>query len=235
MNLYLLQLVGKILSIGFVTFVSLFNPNIMENKKVDVNNDNKNKNLTIVNKIIQHDTKKTYSSSLPVNTQKIIKQGVDGIVYVGLDGSQTKVVQPVVTEEVIIGTGEQGEFDGMLSGYGPDCYGCSVTGNVACHTKNGGKHSLIYDGEYYQDDEYGKIRILSGARSKFPCGTIVQITKQGSKPYYAVVLDSGASMINAWEQNGIVWFDLAYKTQADARAGNTAGKNIHFSVKRWGW
>ena len=42
-------------------------------------------------------------------------------------------------------------------------------------------------------------------------------------------------MVNAWNENGTVWFDLAYRSQAAARAGGISGKNVHFSVKRWGW
>lgn len=235
MNVYLLQLVGKLLSLIVVTFVSFFNPTVMGSKDVNVSNNNKNKNLTVINKVIEHDTKTTYNSSLPSNITKIVTPGVDGIVYVNADGTESQIVQKMVTEEILVGTGDQGEYVGKLSGYGPDCPGCSKTGNVACHTKNGGKHSLISDGEYYQDEEYGRVRIVAAARSKFPCGTIVEIKKTGMESYYAVVLDSGASMVNAWKSSGTVWMDLAYKTQADAKRGNTAGSNIHFSVKRWGW
>lgn len=235
MNVYLLQLVGKILSLIVVTFVSFFNPKVIGSKEVNISNNNKNKNLTVINKVIEHDTKTTYNPSLPSNVKKVVTPGVDGIIYVDANGNETKTVQQMVTEEVIVGTGDQGEYTGKLSGYGPDCPGCSKVGNVACHTKNGGTHSLVYDGEYYQDDEYGKVRIVAAARSKFPCGTIVEITKPGMNSYYAVVLDSGGSMVTAWNTSQTVWMDLAYKTQADAKRGNTAGNNIHFSVKRWGW
>lgn len=235
MNVYLLQMIGKFLSLIVITFVSFFNPSVMGEKKINVGNTNKNKSLTIVNKVIEHDTKTTYNPSLPSNVTKVIKPGVDGIVYIGEDGTSSKLIQTMVTEEIEVGTGDYSEYIGRLSGYGPDCPGCSKVGNVACHTKNGGKHSLIYDGEYYQDDEYGKVRIVAAARSKFPCGTIVQISKSGVEPFYAVVLDTGASMINAWNNYNSVWFDLAYKSQAAARTGGISGKNIQFSVKRWGW
>lgn len=235
MNVYLLKFISKMFSLFFVTIISLFNPSAVGTKNVNVTNNNKNKNITVVNKVIKHDTKTIYNSSLPSTYRKVVKEGVDGIVYVNAKGEETTTVQKMVTEEVVVGTGDQGEYDGKLTGYGPDCPGCSKVGNVACHTKNGGKHSLIYDGEYYQDDEYGKVRIVAAARSKFPCGTIVEITKPGQAAYKAVVLDTGGSMVTAWNSSGTVWMDLAYTSQAAARQGNTSGQNIHFSVKRWGW
>ena len=234
MNVYLLNLIGKWMSLLTITFISLFNSGIGNKNVVNIENENKNKNLTVINQVIKHDTKTVYNSSLPLNTKKVITPGVDGIVTVDENGTSLATVQNMVTEVVEIGTGDTANYTGRLSGYGPDCPGCSKTGNVSCHTKNGGKHSLIHDGEYYQDDEYGKVRILAAARSKFPCGTIVEISNTGKDPFYAVVLDSGASMTNAWKK-GIVWMDLAYASQAAARVGGIGGTNVHFVVKRWGW
>lgn len=235
MNVYLLQLIEKLISLIVITFISIFNPGVIGSKNVNVDNTNKNKNLTVINKVTPHDTKTTFNSSLPSNITKVKTPGIDGIVYVDNVGNTTSIVQQMVTEEVEVGTGDQSEYVGRLSGYGPDCPGCSKVGNVACYTKKKTKHSLINNGEYYQDDQYGKVRIVAAARSKFPCGTIVKITKAGITPFYAVVLDSGGSMVKAWKENGTVWMDLAYKSQADAKVGGISGTNIQFSVQRWGW
>lgn len=235
MNVYLLQLIEKLISLIVITFISIFNPSVMDSKRVNVDNTNKNKNLTIINKVIEHDTKINYNPSLPSNIKKVKTPGVDGIVYVDPAGNTTSVVQQMITEEIEVGTGDHGEYIGRLSGYGPDCPGCSKVGNVACYTKNRTKHSLINDGEFYNDDEYGQVRIVAAARSKFPCGTIVKITKPGFDPFLAVVLDSGGSMVSAWKENGTVWMDLAYKSQAEARVGGLSGTNIQFSIQRWGW
>lgn len=235
MNVYLLGQIGKWLSLIMVTCISFFNPQVGAKNEMNVDNTNKNKNLTVVNQVIEHDTKTVYNASLPANTTKVITPGIDGIVYVDAQTGTSNIVQPMVTEVVEVGTGDRSDYLGRLSGYGPDCPGCSKVGNVACHTKNGGKHSLIKDGEYYQDDEYGRVRILAAAREKFPCGTIVEITKPGIAPFYGVVLDSGGSMVTAWKEHGTVWMDLAYTSQAAARVGGISGTNIEFSVKRWGW
>lgn len=126
------------------------------------------------------------------------------------------------------------EYTGSLTGYGPDCAGCSKVGNVACRTREKKSHSLINDGIYYTDKEYGKVRILAAATTKFKCGTIIVVTKPGMEPFTGIVLDTGGSMRKAWE-NGNVWMDLAYASETMAGSDKLTGKNIKFSVQRWGW
>lgn len=126
------------------------------------------------------------------------------------------------------------EYTGRLTGYGPDCAGCSKVGNVACRTREKKSHSLINDGVYYTDKEYGKVRILAAATTKFKCGTIIVVTKPGMEPFTGIVLDTGGSMRKAWE-NGNVWMDLAYASETMTGSDKLTGKNIKFSVQRWGW
>lgn len=213
--------------------VSLFNSFSVNTTTLNATNTVINKSLNANNKIIQHTTQINYNAKIPSNLSKVITPGIDGVVYVDENNNQ-KVLREMVPEVVEQGTGDQGEYVGKLSGYGPDCAGCSKVGNVACYTREGKKHSLKYDGIYYNDYQYGEVRILSAAREKFPCGTIIQIDNGKVEPYYAVVLDSGASMVNAWKK-GTVWIDLAYGSSAAARAGNTSGSHVKFSVQRWGW
>ena len=87
---------------------------------------------------------------------------------------------------------------------------------------------------YYTDTEFGKVRILAAATSKFKCGTIVKVNKEGQTPFTAVVLDTGGSMRKAWSE-GSVWMDLAYSTEAMAGSDNLTGRNIKFEVQRYGW
>ena len=57
------------------------------------------------------------------------------------------------------------KLTGSLAGYGPDCYGCT-----SFRTASG---KYIGDGNiYYEDKEFGKIRIVAGDKS-YPYGTIV--------------------------------------------------------------
>lgn len=233
MNIYLLELLSKLVRILFVSMVSLFNSFSVNTTTLNATNTVINKSLNANNKIIQHTTQINYNAKLPSNLSTVITPGIDGVVYVDENNNQ-KVLREMVPEVVEQGTGDQGEYVGKLSAYGPDCAGCSKVGNVACYTREGKKHSLKYDGIYYNDYQYGEVRILSAAREKFPCGTIIQIDNGKVEPYYAVVLDSGASMVNAWKK-GTVWIDLAYGSSAAARAGNTSGSHVKFSVQRWGW
>ena len=43
----------------------------------------------------------------------------------------------MVSEIIEIGTGPLNQYIGTLTGYGPDCPGCSAVGNVACRTREG--------------------------------------------------------------------------------------------------
>ena len=231
MNLYLLQLVGKWIGFLCISFVSLFGTNANVNVHI-VYNENLNKNHNVVNTIESYQTEYRYNTKLPNNIKKTLVTGVDGIYY-EQDGEK-RALREVVHEVIEVGTGDYGEYTGRLTGYGADCYGCSSVGNVACYTRECTNHSLTYDGMYYQDYEYGQVRILAADNGKFPCGTIVQVDDHAGHVFYGVVLDTGYSMRNAWA-NGTVWMDLAYQTQAEARVGGISGFHIDFHVQRWGW
>lgn len=233
MNIYLLDLLGKIVRILFVSMISLFHSFTLTTNSLTAANTTIHKSLNANNKIIEHTTVVNYNAKIPSTVSKVITKGVDGVIYVD-EQKQEKVLREMKPEVVEQGTGAQGEYTGRLSGYGPDCPGCSKVGNVACRTREGKKHSLVNDGIYYNDSEFGQVRILSAARDKFPCGTVIKIDNGVVKPYLAVVLDSGASMVKAWKK-GTVWIDLAYESSAAVRHGNTSGSNVKFSVQRWGW
>ncbi len=124
-------------------------------------------------------------------------------------------------------------FTGSLTGYGPDCYGC------------GGRTSTGYDlreNIYYDDTEYGTIRIVA-ADKYFPFYSIIRISNvQGMEPFIAIVLDRGGNV--GWHRNSetgeIMFnsqkgtlFDLAFTTEKDP---NILGKtnNVKFEVLRSG-
>lgn len=124
-------------------------------------------------------------------------------------------------------------FTGSLTGYGPDCYGC------------GGRTSTGYDlreNIYYDDTEYGTIRIVA-ADKYFPFYSIIRISNvQGMEPFIAIVLDRGGDV--GWYRNSetgeIMFnsqkgtlFDLAFTTEKDP---NILGKtnNVKFEVLRSG-
>lgn len=237
MNFYLLQLVGKWISILFVSFISLFNINIYNEEKLEINNENNVKDLKVINNIIEYDTLVTYNNKIPNTVTNVIKEGTVGLIYVQeteTNKIKETVIREPVAELVEKGTGPSGNFVGRLTGYGAGCPGCSKVANVACYTKSGKNHSLINDGIYYEDDQYGKVRILSAAAAKFPCGTIIEVTKNSKEPFYGVVLDRGGTMNSEWSK-GRVHIDLAYESNSNVGTDGLLGYNISFKVKRWGW
>lgn len=192
------------------------------------------KTATIMNEVDAYGTDYVYVESMPKSAEDvIIKEGVngldytyDGLNYVHLSDKSNQVVQR--------GAGKDGNYTGKLTGYGPDCPGCSVVGNVSCKTREGKNHSLITDGLYYTDINYGSLRILAADNSAFPCGTVVKVNNGILDPFYGIVLDTGSSMRNAWK-NGTVWMDLAFSSQKEARVGRATSSNTKFEVQRWGW
>ena len=125
-------------------------------------------------------------------------------------------------------------YVGKMTGYGADCIGCSGVGSLSCRAADGSRHTLTENGEYYNDSTYGTVRIVAAALDKFPCGTIVKVDHPALGTFYAVVMDTGGSMKNAWA-NGYVWMDLAFKTESDPDIYATTSSNTTYSVQRWGW
>ena len=137
-------------------------------------------------------------------------------------GKATKLVKN--TNEIAkYGTDKKLDFIGTLTGYGPDCPGCG--GRVACSPNPDVRNGNIY----FNDSEYGKIRILAADKS-IPCGSIVHIEnfKFGeNNEVVGIVLDRGSAIVG-------LTMDLLYPSEADTRV---IGRqyNIHFSIERWGW
>ncbi len=233
MDICLLQLLGNWLSVLFVTLTSFFGLNVYKEDKTDLENLNYTKTATVLNEVVNYKTEYVYNDSKPMDSApKVIREGQSGVVYKYDDGD-TSVLRNKVDRVVEIGTARASKYQGRLTTYTPYCAGCSKAGNVACKA-NGKKHSLIKDGQYYVDNEFGKVRIVAAALTVFPCGTIVNIDTGKMAPFDAVVLDTGGSMRQAITQ-GIVWMDLAYSKPNKAEASKANTKTAKFTVKRWGW
>lgn len=231
--MYFFDFLSKIISLIIIIPTTLFGINNYQETEITLDNTNNNINTNVTSYIEKHDTKYTYNAKLPSNISNVIQEGVDKITYT-VNNDEEKVLQEAVTEIIEKGTGAYGEFTGRLTGYSAECEGCSKEGYVACFTEDKQKFSITKDGLYYKDDEYGSVRVIAAAKQKFPCGTIVKITKDGQEPYYTVVLDRGGAMNKAWEQGGVV-IDLAFNNTKEALNNNLTGRNIKFSVQRWGW
>ena len=112
-------------------------------------------------------------------------------------------------------------YYGKLTGYGPDCYGCTT----GC-TRTG--HNL-YNSIYYEDSEYGTVRILA-ADPSFGKYAIFRVSNvPGMDPFIGIVLDTGG---NVGFGKGTL-FDLAFSTEKDP---NILGltRNVKFEVLRSG-
>ena len=134
--------------------------------------------------------------------------------------TQPKVVSKPVQSKPITNVLET--IKGKMSGYGPDCKGCSGRLASGINAKNGNI--------YYNDKKYGKIRIVAGDR-KYKFGTIVRIknSKAGNN-IIAIVLDRGSSI-------GIgkkFLFDLLYASEKDAKKYEVS-YNVTFEILRYGY
>lgn len=243
MSIYLLEMILKFLRMIFVAFISIFNIGLYTEAEENIQNVIINKNTYAVN-ILKVDNE----LSKPNKAINQIKSS-NNVASKKITGTKNNKNKSTTSKEELIINNQQNpnllksnqhlnksldEYVGRLTGYGPDCVGCSGKGNLACKTRENKKFSLVKDGIYYDDKEYGRVRILSAAVSKFKCGTIISVKKEGSEPFIGIVLDTGADMKKAWE-NGNVWMDLAYSSNAMAGSDNLTGKNIKFSIQRWGW
>lgn len=232
MNFYLAQMILKFLRMIFIAVISLFNITLYsENENVSKNNIINQNNYAVHTVTIQEEQK--VKKVEKTNTTSKKSSSVNNVVKKE-DPEPNKVVTTEEPKTVPKQSNAIETFTGRLTGYGHDCAGCSGYGNLACKTREKKTFSLKTQGIYYNDTEYGKVRILAAATSKFKCGSIIKVTKSGQTPFTAVVLDTGGSMRKAWA-NGTVWMDLAYESNAMAGSDNLTGTNIKFEVQRYGW
>ena len=107
------------------------------------------------------------------------------------------ISNPDTSDSAVIAT-----YYGSLTGYGPDCYGCSG------YTSSGHNANASYT---YNDSEYGTIRIVA-ADPSIPLYSVFRITIPGSDPFLAIVLDRGG---NVGFDRGTL-FDLLFPTESQA-------------------
>ena len=133
-----------------------------------------------------------------------------------------------VEEEVIVTPDEPNLFYdkavimtevGTITGYGPDCRGCSGV------TASG--HNL-HESVYYEDSEFGTVRILAADRS-IPFYSIFRVSNiPGMDPFLAIVLDTGG---NVGYGKGTL-FDLAHANEQNGVLPKTS--NVTFEMLRSG-
>ena len=109
-------------------------------------------------------------------------------------------------------------YTGTLTGYGPDCYGCSGNTTAGYYVGN-----TIY----YDDATFGTVRIVASDPS-IPLYSIVRISNiPGVDPIIAIVLDRGGNVVF----DRFTLFDLLFESESSAM--NTA-YNVNFEILRKG-
>lgn len=186
----------------------------------------------ITSTVVKYDTVTKYNSKLPANRKNILVEGKDGLVYTDKKGN-IKKTDEAVQEVIEIGTGAQGIYSGNTTGYGGDCIGCS--GRVSCRTREGQPFNLNQEGIYYNDNQYGSVRILAADLSLFKCGTVIEVNNGRGEPFLGIVMDTGSGMRESWRNHGLVHVDIAHETEKDPIIYQATSKNAEFSVQRWGW
>ena len=116
--------------------------------------------------------------------------------------------------------GKKMEFVGTITGYGPDCEGCS--GVLACPPHM----NVLNNNIYYDDEVYGHIRILA-ADSSIPCGSIIKVSNYDNQEFVGIVLDRGRDI------KGLTMDLLFESEQTNAYLGRRY--NINFKIERWGY
>ncbi len=227
MNINLLQIISKFIEIVLVSFIATTSE--VSTKSYEVTNDfGTGKNA--VNSIIEYDTLIEYSASVPANVTNTLVKGENGLMLIQ-DGQKT-IIKNKVDEIVQVGTGKKGKFAGYLTEYGPDCKTCDGRGYTYCPTRENKWHSIVKDGIYYNDKQFGEVRILAADHRQFPCGTIIEIRNDNFENILGIVLDTGYGMKKAYNE-GWILVDIAIPTEKNIKFG--INKSTTFNVRRWGW
>lgn len=113
-------------------------------------------------------------------------------------------------------------YHGPITAYGPDCVGCT-TGKTASGYN-------VRNTIYYNDKEYGKVRIVAADKS-LPFGSIIRISNLDvfDEDILAIVLDRGSAI----GFNRRVYFDLLYKSEKDTQFFGK--RNATFELLRKGY
>ena len=113
------------------------------------------------------------------------------------------------------------KFNGIMTGYGPDCEGCG--GHTACSPSQNVTGGNIY----FKDHTYGKVNILAASPS-IPCGSIVKITNStlSNGEVVAIVLDRGGAIQGT---------KMDFLEKSEASAFIVGKQNVTYEIVRWGW
>lgn len=168
--------------------------------------------------IIPYESYEQVNNNLDFGEKRVVQSGINGLIA---NYGDTKIVLQQPQTEII----EYGEkilyrFNGSMTGYGPDCAGCSGRVGAGQNVTNGNI--------YYNDSKYGKLRIVA-ADTKLPYGTVIRIrnSRISNEPIMAIVLDRGGAV-----KGNLI--DLLFASSSEIPAGTTQS-NIAVDVIRLGY
>lgn len=175
--------------------------------------------------------KQLKSEKIKINVIKTVNNEQEEIKEQPQDNDEEVIAMKKETEEKDEEKVEQEEqttdvletLTGKMSGYGPDCSGCSGYLSSGRFVGNGNI--------YYEDKTYGNVRIVAGDY-KYKLGSIVRIknSRVSSDPFLAIVLDRGGSI-------GIdkkYMFDLLFESEQIALQYEVSD-NTTFEILRNGY
>lgn len=177
---------------------------------------------------VQADTKQVQSEVLVLDIDNFLELGTEKIDTISSE-QMIDEMEDVITEEV---SNDGNATDvitdvletqvGKMSGYGPDCRGCS--GYLA-------SGSYVGDGTiYYSDAVYGQVRILAGDTT-YPFGTIVRVkNSRVSSDFLGIILDRGGAI--GFGKKFL--FDLLYPSEQLALKDEVS-YNTTFEILRYGY
>ena len=133
---------------------------------------------------------------------------------------EVEYVKVFSVNEIALNNGKKTEFIGTITGYGPDCDGCS--GILGCPPHQ----NVLNNNIMYNDPTYGQIRILA-ADPAIPCGSIIKVSNYDNSEFVGIVLDRGKDI------HGLT-MDLLFESE---HTNNYLGRryNINFKIERWGY
>lgn len=169
-----------------------------------------------------------YVNNKVIEDKETIEEKEDSIeekeVVLDKEIEKEEVEQEEEKEEVVVSKPVSDVLEkqvGSLSGYGPDCKGCS--GYLAS-----GRY--VGDGNiYYSDSTYGTVRILSGDKT-YPFGTIVRVKSSSWGTFLAIVLDRGGGV--GFGKTHL--FDLLYASNSLAYDYGVSYNTV-FEILRYGY
>lgn len=192
--------------------------NQVENKE-EITDKKENVNITDDNNQINKKEEKETTEDKKEEVKEEIKEEIkEEKIEISVKGNYSPNLEVLNTIEPIA------TYNGKITGYGPDCYGCSGITASGMNVLNGNI--------YYNDKTFGNIRIVAGDKS-IPFGSIIKITgiSISNDPILAIVLDRGGMI--GFQEGKHSYFDLLYETE---KAASSFGRqDATFELLRSGY